>query len=403
MTSTPGSIAPADESARRPLVILTSVHGARDGDRLVLDIKALEGLFIYQRCWSGPVIWALSLGDKPPGYARAVDPSTLPFAVLEVAEDRSDLAAKLPPDAVVVAAADNYLDLGLSEQLPGQVVYIIEYTLKTRLDILRALDGPWSRKLRTLVWELLTERRRRRAVRRAIGLQCNGLPAFRLYGPMARQPMSYFDTRLGRAQQIDAPALATKQTAIRADKPLRLAFSGRIDRMKGAQFVAPLVRALKAKGLAFTFELFGDGQLGSELGQIADGELHGHLIFNGPVPFDDALVPAMKARVDLFVCLHPQGDPACTYMETLGCGVPILSFANEAWVAMAQDQAFGATVPIGDVDAMASAIVALDADRERLAAMAGAAAAFAHAAPFEEVFERRTAHLRACAAMPQTI
>lgn len=381
----------------RTLAVLTSVHGARDGDGFILDIKALEGLHLYARHWPGPVRWLLTMRDAPPSYATRCDPATLPFAVEEVAEDRSDVAAKLPSDAILVASADNFRDFPLVAAMPGRVVFVLEYTLRTRFDILRADGLPWPRRFRRAIWEVAAERKRRRALRGALGLQCNGLPAFRTYAPIAPRPMHYFDTRLARALQVTPAELAAKQAAIRQAGPLRLAFSGRLDRMKGAQFIAPLARALAAVKLDFTFEIFGAGALEAEL-KAAANELGGRLILNGPIPFDTALVPAMKSRVDLFICPHPQGDPSCTYLETLGCGVPIMGFGNEAWAAMAEGLSFGEVIAPNDVDAMATAILRLAGDRERLAHMAAAAAAFGWSQPFEEVFEQRIAHLRQCAA-----
>ena len=88
----------------------------------------------------------------------------MPSQIVEVVEDRSDVKRKLPGDALVQASADSWLDLDLARQMPGRVVYALEYTLKTRLDILRVSDRPLLRELRTLLWELRTERCRVEAI-----------------------------------------------------------------------------------------------------------------------------------------------------------------------------------------------------------------------------------------------
>lgn len=381
-----------------PLVIITSVHGNRAGDQITLDLKALEGFEVDADYWPGQVYWMLSFRDSPLTYSVTCDPERLPVKIIEVATDRSDVAAKLPDNALLVASADDYQALGLARALPGRVVYIIEYTLKTRLDALRVANVPFYRKIRSVLWELLCERQRKRAIRASVGLQCNGLPAYHRYGPLSRNAMQYFDTRLTAAMQIDARALGAKQARIGRHAPLRLGFSGRIDRMKGAQFLVPLMRRLKAAGIDVMLETFGSGELSGELEAAAAGELAGMLTCHGPVPFATELVPAMKERIDLFVCPHPQGDPSCTYIETLGCGVPIVGFANEAWAAMVAGQNFGEAVPMGDVRALADAIIRLDHDRERLAAMAGEAARFSSARSFEIAHTRRLDHYRAIAA-----
>jgi len=376
------------------LAVVTSVHAARDGDRLLLDLKALDGLTYRAAHWPGPVCWLVSFTDTPPSYSGSFDPAELPFTIIEVAPDRSDVAAKIPDDALVEASADTHHDFDLAAGLPGRVVYILEYTLRTRLDIIRVADLPWHKKARRMLWELAVERQRKNALGVAAGLECNGLPAYRHYGSLARKAAFYLDTRLTDALQIDAATLDAKQAQVLRGNTLRLAFSGRLARMKGAQFIIPLAHRLKEAGLDFVFEVFGDGELAADLRAAAAGALSGYLHCHGPVPFAEALTPALKDRIDLFVCPHPQGDPSCTYMETLGCGVPIVGFANEAWEEMVRGQDFGEAVPVGDVARLADAILALDRDRTRLANMMDEAARFSAGRTFEQVFAGRLAFLR---------
>jgi glycosyltransferase involved in cell wall biosynthesis len=231
-------------------------------------------------------------------------------------------------------------------------------------------------------------------MRGAAGLQCNGLPAYRRYGSLSPNSMLYFDTRLTSAMQITPAALADKQANMRKAAPLRLAFSGRLDRMKGVHTLVPLMRKLKERGVDFIFEIFGSGALTDELAAAAAGDLAGKLILHGPVPFAEELVPAMKDRIDLFICPHPQGDPSCTYMETLGCGVPIIGFDNEAWAAMVEGQRFGEVIRMNEIDAMASVIQRLDRARDQLGVMAQEAALFSSTRTFEAVFADRLVHSR---------
>jgi colanic acid/amylovoran biosynthesis glycosyltransferase len=376
-----------------PLHCLTSVYGARDGDMLLLDRKAYDGIAFRVAHWPGPVVWMLSFRDAPPSYSGRYDPAEMGAKVVEVRQDRADVAALLPPNAIVMASGDSFQDLDLAHALPGRVIYTIEYTLRTRLDILRVEKISPLRKLRRFLWELATERRRKRAFRAAAGVQSNGLAAYGKYKALNANTIYYLDTRITQDMLVSEPVLAAKKAAIRAGGPLRLAFSGRMERMKGAHHLLPLARRLNAAGLDFVLEIFGDGSELPALRAAAEGELAGKLLVNGSVPFAEELVPAMKERVQLFICPHPQGDPSCTYMETLSCGVPILGFANEAWAPMAVGQGFGEAVPVGDIDGLAQAIIALDADRERLCAMVEASARFGSAQPFELAFQKRLDHL----------
>ena len=52
-------------------------------------------------------------------------------------------------------------------------------------------------------------------------------------------------------------------------------------------------------------------------------ELWGEVQFRGNLDFKHRLVPLLQNEIDLFVCPHVQGDPSCTYLETMACGVPL--------------------------------------------------------------------------------
>jgi len=374
-----------------PLAIVTSIYGSRDGSKLILDNKAVEGFKLYAEYWPGEVIWLLVLRDEPPSYSSSYDAENLPFKVVEVNADCSDVIQKIPKDSLLIAGADNFNCFFLASVIPERLVYIIEYTIRTRFDILRSSTKPFLKKLRSAVWEILTEIKRRRAIAAASGLQCNGLPSYQLYGPRSRNAMQYFDTRLSKSWCIENTALLAKQNRMRNGAPLHLAFSGRLNRMKGAHYLPSLINYLEAAGLDFVFEIFGEGELSEELQVKAKSS---KVILHGPQTFPDEWVPAMKERIDLFICPHPQGDPSCTYMETLGCGVPIVGFANEAWRLMAAGHNFGYAVPVGSVKALAKVILQLNKNRNLLAEMATAAAAFGSSHSTEVAFLKRVEHLK---------
>jgi len=369
--------------SQRTLAVLTSVHGAREGDRIILDDKAFQGIELYNRFWSGDVIWLLSMRDAPPTYSTLYRDTDLPVRVVAVNEDRSDLLSKLPSNALVLASADNPSDLALSDQLPGQVAYIIENTLQGRIDMVDAADAAWWRKLRRRIWEKSTEVKRVSAIKKAAGLQCNGLASFNKYSALSAAPMYYFDTRLSADAHISEELLAEKCMRALKGEPLRLAFSGRLTRIKGAQYLVPIAQQLRSAGINFTFEIFGEGEI------ALDNQFHLH----GPLAFPDKWVPAMQ-NIDLFICPHPQGDPSCTYLEVMGCGVGTVGFANEALRSMVAADGNGLTVPIGDIGALVRTVLALDRDREQLVALMKGAAAFAAKQSMEDAFRKRVDHLR---------
>ncbi|MFW2830158.1 glycosyltransferase [Sphingomonas sp. ID0503] len=388
------------------LAIIPNVGAAEDGDRVFLDIKAAEGLHLYARHWPGPVRCVSRSADPAANaYGRWYARGSLPFDVVCIGADApiEDALPHLAGAALVVGGADDYRDRALPDLLPGTpVVMTIEYALRTRLDILRLTTGGLPSRLRGGIWLIRQERRVRRALARSAGLQANGTPAHDAYRTLNANPLLFFDTRLAESDFIGLTGAATKAEALTARRgPIRLAFSGRLERMKGADHLLPVMRALKARGVDATVDIYGDGSLQPAIAAEAAGDpwLAARVRMRGAVDFETALVPALKTETDLFICPHPQGDPSCTYLETLGCGVPIAGFLNPAFRGVLALGPCGVGVRVGDDRGLAAAIAALAADRGKLAALTRGAAAVAATRLFEPTLAARVAHLRAVAGL----
>jgi glycosyltransferase involved in cell wall biosynthesis len=386
-------------TTRNVLVVMPSVPAAARGDGFFLDIKMVEGLVLYARLWDGPVRCAIRAGD--PGqiaFGRDYTAAELPFEVVMIDADATGIGALTRDAAVVLAAGDNHRDLQLPELTDVPVVFIIEYTLTTRLRIIAIEQGRTLAAFKNMVWTLLTERRRRRAFARSAGLQANGQPGYAAYRRSSPSILRYFDSRLSDAQQIAAPALAAKQAAMREGRPLRIVFSGRLEVMKGADHLVRVATELDRAGVPFTLDIYGDGVLRPAMQRAIEATaLTDRVVLHGKVPFDQVLVPLMKERVDLFLCCHRQDDPSCTYLETLSCGVPIVGYDNAAFAGVLALGDVGIAVAMDDPAAAARAIATLAGDRPRLAAMADAAAAIGRAHSFERTFAARIDHLKAIA------
>jgi glycosyltransferase involved in cell wall biosynthesis len=146
--------------------------------------------------------------------------------------------------------------------------------------------------------------------------------------------------------------------------------------------------------MAFELDIFGSGSRGEPLREAVKRHgLEARVRINDPLHFEDELVPWMREHADLFLCCHPQSDPSCTYMETLGCGVPIAGFANRAWSGILEQAPVGWAVPIGDATGLARQVLALDKQRELIVAAAQDAISLAASHTFESTFERRVTHL----------
>lgn len=381
------------------LVVTPSVPMAQVGNRIFLDIKAVEGLKQYAALWPGRVRCLMRQGDRAQiAFGDFYDPADLPFDLMSIGDHLQDSPGAFDDAAVVLAAGDSHLDLAMPYVTTAPTVFVIEYTLDTRLRILRLDHGLSIQTAKSSAWLLLRERDRRRAFSKAAGLQANGTPAFDSYHALTNAPMRYFDTRMPRAQHVTAAEVEAKVVQVLAGRPLRLAYSGRLAKMKGADHLVPIAAALSRSGTPFTLDIYGDGPLRGEIAASVDrAGLQDSVRVHGPVPFDTMLVPRMKESVDLFVCCHRQGDPSCTYIETMSCGVPIVGYDNAAFKGITALGNVGLSVPTDHIVALATAITKLSNDRAQLAGMIRAAAGVSRDHSFEGVFQQRIDHLRTIA------
>jgi glycosyltransferase involved in cell wall biosynthesis len=116
-----------------------------------------------------------------------------------------------------------------------------------------------------------------------------------------------------------------------------------------------------------------------------------------PIKFETELIPWMRKEADVFVCCHRQSDPSCTYLETLGCGVPIVAYRNRAIEGILDIADVGWLVRKDDLHSLADKIAELAADREQVATKARAGAKLAMEHSFENTFLNRVEQLRSVA------
>jgi glycosyltransferase involved in cell wall biosynthesis len=391
------------DAARRTLCILPCLPGRTLADgRIVLTKKLIDGAVEIGKHWPGPTRvvvepWEQE-SDNLDNVAVTADGAGCQIRVASY--DSPQFAAAIA-DAGAVLASVSHRQNHIADLCRARGIacaYVSEYTLRTRFDIVRAeTKNPvlWTRRY---LWEATQERRTRHALRRAAGVQCNGTPTYDAYHTLTPRALLFFDSRSRAHDLVDADVLGARLQALRAGRPLRLAFSGRFLIWKGVQFLPPLLAALRARRVAATLDLCGDGALLAQLrADVARLGLGDRVHLRGNLDFARELTPLMQREIDLFVCPHVQGDPSSTFSEVFAAGVPIAGFASEALAGMLRLAQAGWTTPVRDVGALATQIQRLDAAREELAGAALRARAFAAQHTFERTAERRAEHLLACA------
>lgn len=384
------------------LTILPSVPVWTEGEQVVFDRKFYDGMVAYANAWPGPLrcVVSTTTGALPAFGAVRRMPAELPFDLVLLAPGTSVAGGHLEGSAVVLAAADDHAQLHVGElcrKLGAKCVWGIEYIPETRHQIV-AIEAPNILvRLRRELFLRRTERRRRAAFAQADGLQANGTPAFDEYRS-TRSAMLYFDTRTAADMLIDVAALDARLAALAAGAPLRLAFSGRLIGMKGADHLVRVAAGLRQARVPFHLTIYGSGELEDALrAEVATQGLGDCVELPGAVDFAERLIPEIKAQVDLYVMLHRQSDPSCTYLETLACGIPIVGYDNRALTGILRLADVGTAVPMDDVAGVVTAITRLAADRATLVRQSRAALAFAREHTFEATVQRRIDHLRAVA------
>jgi colanic acid/amylovoran biosynthesis glycosyltransferase len=381
------------------LMLWPSVPAWRIAGQLWLDRKWKDGTDAWCAAWPGPVrvlMDVIDIDEQPSFGAYRWEDSESLFELRTLAAGETYATTDLAGIDLLLASADEPRHLVAPHRCAGTktaCMLVIEYTLRTRIALTLWATGSRYKKAKVLVWQWFNERRVVRAMRESRGVQANGIPAFRVYERASPSTQLYFDTRLTLAAVIAAAPLEARLGGLRQGKPLRLAFSGRFIAGKGADALVPLALMLRKRGIAFTLDLFGSGELEDAMrADIAANALQDTVRLHGPVDFDSELVPRLKDSVDLFVCCHRQGDPSCTYAETLGCGVPIVGFANEALASMVQEHDIGWTVPLGDTAALARLVAKLAGDREQIVDKSRKAMRFGRQHHFESTFALRAQH-----------
>lgn len=368
------------------------------GDVVLLDVKFAEGMAAQAAEWNGRMDCILWEGAERIAFPVEMRRSDLPWGLVTLSP-----GADLPIDAgrdhdLVFASADMHETLMIAAQGRTPVVYTVEYSHRTRLDIL-ALETARNplRRLRRRLWLEQQERRRKRAFQAAAAIQSNGYPCARAYAHLTSDMHLYLDNRMTPDRFVTDTELNGRLERLAQGKPLRIVYSGRLDPMKGTQDLVPLAKRLHGRGFAFELDIFGDGILSATMReQISALGLSDHVRLHGNVDFASELVPWQRQIPDIFLSCHRQGDPSCTYIESMGCGLPIVGYANEMWQPLCEASRGGWHVPVADIGALADRIATLP--RQDIAQAAVAAAAFARAHDFQTEFTGRMAHLKRVAA-----
>jgi glycosyltransferase involved in cell wall biosynthesis len=196
------------------------------------------------------------------------------------------------------------------------------------------------------------------------------------------------------AEMVIPPEELAARLATRAGRPLRLLFSGRYERLKGVDDAVRVAVECLRRGLDIEMHFYGQGSLRTEMEHIAAQAARPQRIhIHDAVPYPELV--RISRNFDLFVCCHIQSDPSCTYLESMGAGLPIVGYANGMWRRLSETSGAGFASVIGRPANVADDVQRLASDFDTLATMSGKAREFAMAHSCEHEFAKRTSAINA--------
>jgi colanic acid/amylovoran biosynthesis glycosyltransferase len=367
---------------------------------VLLTRKLIEAVDELAKYWSGSITVMMEetqeANDQMDSKKFKLD--ELPFKLEVISFDEITPALLHQHQSSLVLAVPEHRQNHISEvcQLAGiPCIYVSEYSLKTRKQIVNVSTKNPLIRLRRMLWTYNQENKQRKAIAMADGLQCNGTPTYEDYKHINRNPLFFIDTRISK-DMLATEADIEMRTANRSpDMPLRLVFSGRLMKMKGADHLLEVAKELKQLNVNFEMFISGVGELEEMMHkQIATYQLNDCVKMLGVPDFKTEFFPFVKHNIDLFVCCHRQGDPSCTYIETMSCGVPIVGYANEAFQGIAEMSEAGWVVPMNQPKQMAKKIAELSQNREAIKSMSLKSLKFAQQHTFEKTFKARVEHMQ---------
>jgi colanic acid/amylovoran biosynthesis glycosyltransferase len=328
---------------------------------------------------------------------------SLPYRVLPIETDRrgepagafQELDDLFRASNLVIGSSFGVLKLARRHAVP--YIACLEYDFQTQLTMVRSfarspLHAAWSMAQCALNYY----RDMVPTMRHAHEIHCNGYPVFRASARYNSRRLLYLDSRMAQDLIIEPGALL-RRLASRSGRSLRLLFSGRFEKVKGALDAVLAAVACLQRGMDVELDCYGAGSLRNRM--LAASASHaGKIRIHPAIPFEDLVQRSREA--DIFICCHIQSDPSCTYIESMGSGLPIVGYGNRMWSALAAESQAGVVTARDSPGDVAAAIQDYIERPAQLEVASESARKFALKHCFENEFGKRTSAISAAARRP---
>jgi glycosyltransferase involved in cell wall biosynthesis len=193
------------------------------------------------------------------------------------------------------------------------------------------------------------------------------MDCFETYAPDCARPYLVHDIHVGGENLISAAQLSDRLSHLN-ERPLRLAYAGRVHQEKGIFDWIDTLSLLAKAGVSFQAKWFSPGG-GPELEAACrlTKELNLTTKIEFPSTIDDhgELLRELKS-FDAFVFCHKISESPRCLIEALQCGLPIIGYETAYPKDLIKVHGGGLLTPINDVARLSEALLLLSRDRNLL-------------------------------------
>jgi glycosyltransferase involved in cell wall biosynthesis len=196
---------------------------------------------------------------------------------------------------------------------------------------------------------------------------------------------SYFSHEIVNAAQVEARV----QSLLHSPRPLRFGFCGRLVEIKGVDRSLRIVRRAVDAGANVSLDILGGGPQEDALKALTETlDLASRVRFLGAMPYGAALLDQL-AQCDALLFNPRMEETPRMIFDGYAAGLPLVAGGIDYVHERAAAEGATLVLPRDDDEAAAQAVVALDRDRARLAALTTAAMAAAQHHAADRWYQRR--------------
>lgn len=236
---------------------------------------------------------------------------------------------------------------------------------------------PSPNKLRKSIWKSIYLKTYDRCLRHSSLALLQGREVFESYKHIAPNPFEVLNVQVKNSDLISDSGLNRKIDRIEDRAPLEIVYAGRTIDIKGPFEWLNAIHKIVHSGVKLRATWYGDGELLTDLRREVERlEISDVVSFPGKVPREDVIAAQRKSDVFLF-CHKIAESPRCL-VEALSSGCPIIGYESRYAQGLVEGKGGGAFVDIGNWQALADLVIALDKDREAIVKLVEQAYATAH-------------------------